>query len=135
MGEAYIVAATRTAGGRKGGRLKDWHPVDLGAAIIDNLVEQTKADPALSVKAQKRENDPAIFTSSNSAGRGTLVMFHDSFAAALQPFLAQHFQRAVYVWQHDWNVPFLDQQKPDVVIDEIAERSFYRGNPASWKNE
>ena len=47
MGEAYIVAIARTAGGRKGGRLKDWHPVDLGAAIIDNLVEQTKADPAL----------------------------------------------------------------------------------------
>ena len=47
MGEAYIVAIARTAGGRKGGRLKDWHPVDLGAAIIDNLVAQTKADPAL----------------------------------------------------------------------------------------
>ncbi|BCW87799.1 Steroid 3-ketoacyl-CoA thiolase [Alphaproteobacteria bacterium SO-S41] len=47
MGEAYIVAIARTAGGRKGGRLKDWHPVDLAAAIIDNLVEQTKADPAL----------------------------------------------------------------------------------------
>lgn len=29
MSEAYIVAIGRTAGGRKGGRLKDWHPVDL----------------------------------------------------------------------------------------------------------
>jgi hypothetical protein len=94
----------------------------------------TKADPTISQGAGKKVG-PAIFVAENPAGRGTLVMFHDSFAAALQPFLAQHFQRAVYVWQHDWNVPFLEQQKPEVVIDEIAERSFYRGNPASWKNE
>lgn len=94
----------------------------------------TKADPTLSLDAGKK-NSPAIFVAENPAGRGKLVMFHDSFTTALQPFLAQHFQRAVYVWQHDWNVPFLEQQKPDVVIDEIAERSFYRGNPASWKNE
>jgi acetyl-CoA C-acetyltransferase len=47
MGEAYIVAIARTAGGRKGGRLKDWHPVDMAAKIIDTLVEQTGADPAL----------------------------------------------------------------------------------------
>ena len=47
MGEAYIVAATRTAGGRKGGKLKDWHPVDLAAQVLDNLMERTGADPAL----------------------------------------------------------------------------------------
>jgi acetyl-CoA C-acetyltransferase len=44
MSEAYIVAAKRTAGGRKGGKLKGWHPVDLGAAVIDALVEGI--DPA-----------------------------------------------------------------------------------------
>ena len=47
MAEAYIVAAARTAGGRKGGRLSGWHPVDLAAQIIDALVERTGADPAL----------------------------------------------------------------------------------------
>ncbi len=47
MAEAYIVAAARTAGGRKGGRLKDWHPADLAAAVLDSLVERTGADPAL----------------------------------------------------------------------------------------
>ena len=29
MSTAYIVAAARTAGGRKGGRLSGWHPADL----------------------------------------------------------------------------------------------------------
>jgi acetyl-CoA C-acetyltransferase len=47
MAEAYIVAATRTAGGRKGGKLKDWHPADLGAAVLNDLIDRTKIDPAL----------------------------------------------------------------------------------------
>ncbi|MBD7939809.1 acetyl-CoA C-acetyltransferase [Brevundimonas guildfordensis] len=47
MGEAYIVAAARTAGGRRGGRLKDWHPADLGAVVLDALVERSGIDPAL----------------------------------------------------------------------------------------
>src|SRR5258708_39874241 len=47
MSEAYIVAAARTAGGRKGGRLKGWHPVDLGGEIINALLDRSKADPEL----------------------------------------------------------------------------------------
>jgi acetyl-CoA C-acetyltransferase len=46
MAEAYIVATARTAGGRKGGRLKDWHPVDLAAQVIDALIDRTGCDPA-----------------------------------------------------------------------------------------
>ena len=46
MTEAYIVAAARTAGGRKGGRLAGWHPADLAAKILDELVDRTKVDPA-----------------------------------------------------------------------------------------
>src|SRR4051812_18461370 len=46
MPEAYIVAAARTAGGRKGGALRDWHPADLGAEILDALVERSGVDPA-----------------------------------------------------------------------------------------
>src|SRR3569833_1607102 len=47
MAEAYIVAAARTAGGRKGGRLAGWHPADLAAKVLDELVDRTKIDPAL----------------------------------------------------------------------------------------
>jgi acetyl-CoA C-acetyltransferase len=46
MGEAYIVAATRTAGGKKGGRLKGWHPVDLGATVLDEIMDRTGVDPS-----------------------------------------------------------------------------------------
>ena len=47
MHEAYIVAATRTAGGRKGGRASGWHPADLAGEILNSLVDRTGADPAL----------------------------------------------------------------------------------------
>lgn len=47
MGEAYIVAASRTAGGRRNGRLKDWHAADLAAKVLDDVVARAKADPAL----------------------------------------------------------------------------------------
>ncbi len=47
MGAAYIVAAARTAGGRKGGRLAQWHPSDLAGAVIDDLLARANADPDL----------------------------------------------------------------------------------------
>jgi acetyl-CoA C-acetyltransferase len=45
MAEAYIVAAARTAGGRKGGKLAGWHPADLAASVLDSLIDRSGADP------------------------------------------------------------------------------------------
>ena len=42
---AYIVAATRTPGGKKNGSLSKWHPADIGAAVLDELVNITGVDP------------------------------------------------------------------------------------------
>lgn len=47
MSEAYLVATARTAGGRRGGRLSGWHPVELSAQILNALVDRTGIDPAL----------------------------------------------------------------------------------------
>ena len=41
MTDAYIVAAQRSAGGRKNGRLSKIHPIDLGAMVVDALVEKS----------------------------------------------------------------------------------------------
>ena len=46
MTQAYIVAAARTAGGRKGGRLAGIHPVDLAAISLDAVAERSGIDPA-----------------------------------------------------------------------------------------
>jgi acetyl-CoA C-acetyltransferase len=47
MTQAFIVAAMRTAGGRRAGRLREWHPADLGGSVLDALLERTAIDPAL----------------------------------------------------------------------------------------
>jgi acetyl-CoA C-acetyltransferase len=47
MADAYIVAAARTAGARKAGRLSGWHPADLAGRVLDALLERTQADPQL----------------------------------------------------------------------------------------
>ena len=45
MAEAYIVELVRTAGGRRGGALADWHPADLGGEVINALLDRTGIDP------------------------------------------------------------------------------------------
>src|ERR1700678_3420255 len=47
MAGAYIVATTRTAGGRRKGKLAGWHPADLAGQVLNNLVDRGGADPAL----------------------------------------------------------------------------------------
>ena len=46
MAEAYIVDALRTPVGRRGGGLAAIHSADLGAHVLDALVERTGIDPA-----------------------------------------------------------------------------------------
>lgn len=46
MTEAYIVSAVRTAGGKRGGALRDAHPARMTAAVLDALVARTGVNPA-----------------------------------------------------------------------------------------
>jgi acetyl-CoA acyltransferase len=47
MRDAVIVDAVRTPIGKRNGALKDWHPVDLSAHVLQALAERTQLDPAL----------------------------------------------------------------------------------------
>ena len=47
MTTAVIVDAIRTPLGKRNGRLKDWHPVDLAAETLKAVVERTGIDPGL----------------------------------------------------------------------------------------
>ena len=46
MAEAYIVEAVRTAGGKRGGKLAGWHPVDMAASVLDAVIARTGIDGA-----------------------------------------------------------------------------------------
>jgi acetyl-CoA acyltransferase len=47
MTTAVIVDAVRTPLGKRNGKLKDWHPVDLAAETLKALVSRTGIDPAI----------------------------------------------------------------------------------------
>ena len=47
MPTAVIVDAIRTPLGKRNGKLKDWHPVDLAAETLKALTDRTGLDPAL----------------------------------------------------------------------------------------
>src|ERR1700688_2942026 len=42
---AYIVEAVRTAGGRRAGKLADWHPADMAGEVLNALVDRCGIDP------------------------------------------------------------------------------------------
>merc|ERR1719313_1473527 len=47
MPGAYIVECIRSAGGKNNGKLSTYHPVELGAAVLDALVDKAKIDAGL----------------------------------------------------------------------------------------
>jgi acetyl-CoA acetyltransferase family protein len=47
MTSAVIVDVVRTPIGKRNGKLRDWHPVDLAALVLGALVERNDLDPAL----------------------------------------------------------------------------------------
>jgi acetyl-CoA acyltransferase len=47
MANAVIVDAVRTPGGKRNGKLKDWHPVELAAHVLKALQERNDLDPEL----------------------------------------------------------------------------------------
>ena len=50
------------------------------------------------------------------------VVFRDSFASAVIPFLSEHFSRAVYLWQNNFDPETIEREHPDVVIQEWVGR-------------
>jgi hypothetical protein len=58
------------------------------------------------------------------------VIVRDSFCSRLVPFLSEHFSRAVYVWQNDFDANLVGQERPDVVIQEIVGRHLYNFIPS-----
>jgi hypothetical protein len=57
------------------------------------------------------------------AGLPRAVMYHDSFANWFVPALSEHFRRIVYVWDYNIDRALLERERPDVVIQEMVERS------------
>ena len=50
-----------------------------------------------------------------------LLMFRDSFAVYLIPYLSEHFSRSVYVWSPIFIPAIVESERPDIVVQELLE--------------
>ena len=66
--------------------------------------------------------DARIVTEQDSPGRPRAVVFRDSFASALIPFLSEEFSRAVYLGQYNVDPDVVLAERPDIVIQEWVGR-------------
>jgi hypothetical protein len=71
-----------------------------------------------------------LVTEINDASLPRAVIFRDSFVSPLVPFLSEHFSRAVYLWQNDFDADVVKREHPDVVIQEIVGRHLYSFIPS-----
>ncbi len=69
--------------------------------------------------------DPLIITEIPGSTLPRAVIFRDSFTSSLAPLLSEHFSRAVYAWQNDFDAAMVTQEKPDVVIHEMIGRHLH----------
>jgi hypothetical protein len=60
------------------------------------------------------------------------VIFRDSFFNGLQPFTSEHFSRCVYVSDIRVDRNLIAEEKPDIVILEVAERYLDRLADEKW---
>lgn len=52
----------------------------------------------------------------------TAILFRDSFAIELLPFIAESFSRLIVSWQPNIDYILIQREKPDIVISEQVER-------------
>jgi hypothetical protein len=66
------------------------------------------------------------------------VFFHDSFAKAMTPFVAERFSRSVFLWSHAFSPVIVEVEHPDVVVLEVVERYVFAlslDNPADVRED
>jgi hypothetical protein len=85
--------------------------------------------PLAALKQTSTERATAGVATKNPDKNGKAVIFRDSFAEALVPFMGYHFNEVLYIWQPQWDKELLEEEKPDLVIDEIVERHFNNDSP------
>jgi hypothetical protein len=80
--------------------------------------------------ARPTDEEGRLITEIDDPSLPRAVIFRDSFTSRLVPFLSEHFGRAVYLWQNDFDATVVEQEHPDVVIQQIVGRHLYNFIPS-----
>jgi len=96
-----------------------------GEEILKLSVAQPRSEVLWPKQAQyarfEREQRP-LAHGVRAASGPRAVIFRDSFANALIPYLSENFSRVLYVWARDLVPRIVEREEPDVVIQQIAGR-------------
>lgn len=66
--------------------------------------------------------DGRLVTVHEDGSRPRAVIFRDSFGSALVPLFAEHFSRALHLWQYNFDPAVVATERPSVVIQEWVGR-------------
>jgi hypothetical protein len=80
--------------------------------------------------AKPTDEEGRLITEIDDPSLPRAVIFRDSFTSRLVPFLSEHFSRAVYLWQNDFDASVIAAERPDVVIQQIVGRHLYNFIPS-----
>jgi alginate O-acetyltransferase complex protein AlgJ len=76
--------------------------------------------PAHLVVSRTRET--VILENERCPTAPSAVVYRDSFGDYLQPFLSSAFSRTTWLWTRTIDLPQLEREQPDVVLQVVAER-------------
>ena len=65
------------------------------------------------------------FYACDKPGLPRAVVLRDSMAIALIPLMSETFSRVVYVSTRQLDRALIEREKPDIVIEELVERSLH----------
>ncbi len=108
-----------------GVRNEDWPPSRADKLMLREL-HASRVPVQVPPNCRTTAGPPVAFE--NPEAEHTLLMVHDSFFAGfMQIILAEHFARSVSVrinleLDHERLLTLVEQEKPDVVIEERVER-------------
>ena len=98
--------------------------VDRGKLEMPGLVPRSgwKHRVIEPLRPSPYNEDGRVVTEIAGSNLPRLLMFRDSFASRLIPYLSETFSRAVFLWRHDMDPWEVEQERPDVVIHEFVAR-------------
>jgi hypothetical protein len=101
--------------------------VKTGITGGGNVKEIAVALPTVHESDSELVESPRAFSSASNMPRAFIQ--HDSFMVYLRPYLAERFSFSEYHAVHTLSPKVIFERKPDVVIDQLAERHLYDRSP------
>jgi len=115
--------------------IREPEPLDLTENIGTTLMLESKIqfqplfDSDSNYKTVNVGGRRIQYSSNPDTSLPTAIVYHDSFFFRVIPFLGEHFSSGTFIQNYIgsglWNLSWVDEQKPELVIIEFTERTLH----------